>query len=211
MLKRNPFIIPSAPVLKRQPPTGPQWLHEVKFDGWRAQLHRAGDEVAIYTRKGHDYTKRFLEIRDSLLVLPARSAIIDAEIVVCDSDGKPDFKALMEGTAGDLCAWCFDLLELNRHDLRSERLEDRRERLRSLLNKADDHVLRFSDTFADPTKLLEATARMRLEGIVSKLRDQPYSSGKNPGWVKVKCREWREANRDRWELFEKRGGAARRD
>ena len=67
MLKRNPFIIPSAPVLKRQPPTGPQWLHEVKFDGWRAQLHKAGDEVAIYTRKGHDYTKRFPAIRDSLL------------------------------------------------------------------------------------------------------------------------------------------------
>ena len=200
MLKRNPFIIPSAPVLRRQPPTGPQWLHEVKFDGWRAQLHKAGDEVAIYTRKGHDYTKRFPAIRDSLLALPARSAIIDAEIVVCDSDGKPDFKALMEGTAGELCAWCFDLLELNRHDLRSERLEDRRERLRSLLNKADDHVLRFSDGFADPTKLLEATARMGLEGIVSKLRDQPYRSGKNPGWIKVKCRAWREANRDRWEF-----------
>ena len=104
MLKRNPFIIPSAPVLRRQPPTGPQWLHEVKFDGWRAQLHRAGDEVAIYTRKCHDYTKHFPAIRDSLLALPARSAIIDAEIVVCDSDGKPDFKALMEGTAGELCA-----------------------------------------------------------------------------------------------------------
>ena len=100
MLKRNPFIIPSAPVLKRQPPTGPQWLHEVKFDGWRAQLHKAGDEVAIFTRKGHDYTKRFPAIRDSLRALPADSAIIDAEIVVCDSDGKPDFKALMEGATG---------------------------------------------------------------------------------------------------------------
>jgi bifunctional non-homologous end joining protein LigD len=106
----------------------------LKFDGWRAQLHKADDEVAIFTRKGHDYTKRFPAIRDSLLSLPARSAIMDAEIVVCDSDGKPDFNALMEGTAGDLCAWCFDLLELKGHDLRSERLEDRRERLRSVLN-----------------------------------------------------------------------------
>ena len=61
-------------------------------------------------------------------------------------------------------------------------------------------MLRFSDGFADPTKLLEATARMGLEGIVSKLRDQPYRSGKNPGWIKVKCRAWREANRDRWEF-----------
>ena len=87
MLKRNPFIIPSAPVPRREPPTGLQWLHEVKFDGWRAQLHKSGNEVAIFTRKGHDYTKRFPTIHDSLLALPAASAIIDAEIVVCDSDG----------------------------------------------------------------------------------------------------------------------------
>ena len=90
VLKRNPFIIPSAPVLKRQPPTGPQWLHEVKFDGWRAQLHKAGDEVAIFTRKGHDYTKRFPTIRDSLLAPPAKSAIIDAfAIATANRTSKP--------------------------------------------------------------------------------------------------------------------------
>ena len=211
MLKRNPFIIPSAPVLKRQPPTGPQWLHEVKFDGWRAQLHKAGNEVAIFTRKGHDYTKRFPAIRDSLRALTANSAIIDAEIVVCDSDGKPDFKALMSGATGDLCAWCFDLLELNGHGLRRRTLIERKAMLRHLLNKADDHVLRFSETFPDPVKLFAAAESQRLEGIVSKLGYQPYRSGKNPGWVKVKCRAWREANRDRWEMFEKREGAARRD
>ena len=80
MIKRNPFIIPSAPVLKRQPPTGPQWLHEVKFDGWRAQLHKAGDE----------------------------------------------FKALRDGATRDLCAWCFDLLELNNHGLRRRKLIERK-------------------------------------------------------------------------------------
>ena len=63
-------------------------------------LHKAGDEVVIFTRNGHDHTGRFPVIRDSLLSLPARSAIIDAEIVVCDSDGKPDFSALMDGLAG---------------------------------------------------------------------------------------------------------------
>jgi bifunctional non-homologous end joining protein LigD len=78
---------------RREPPSGKQRLHEVKFDGWRAQLHKAGDDATIYTRNGYDYTKRFLAIRDSLLSLPAQSAIIDAEIVVCGDDGKPDFKA----------------------------------------------------------------------------------------------------------------------
>ena len=89
-------VIPSAPVLKAAPPSGDGWLHEVKFDGWRAQLHKRGDDVVIFTRNGHDYTGHFPAVRDSLLSLPARSAIIDAEIVVCDSDDKPDFDALME-------------------------------------------------------------------------------------------------------------------
>ena len=75
--------------------------------------------------------------------------------------------------------------------------------LRHLLIKADDHVLRFSETFTDPSKLLVAAERQGLEGIVSKLGHQPYHSGKNPGWIKVKCRAWREANRDRWELFQR--------
>jgi len=205
VLKRNPFIIPSAPILKREPPRGGQWLHEVKFDGWRAQLHKAGKEVTIYTRKGNDYTGRFPLLRNTLTALPARSAIIDAEIVVCDSDGKPDFKALMEGTPGDLCAWCFDLLEINGRGLRERALVERKAMLRHLLNKADDHRLRFSENFPDPVKLLAAAERQGLEGIVSKLSSQPYRSGVNPGWIKVKCRAWREANRARWEMFEKRG------
>jgi bifunctional non-homologous end joining protein LigD len=188
VLKRNPFIAPSLPVLKREPPRGEQWLHEVKFDGWRAQLHKAGDDVVIYTRKGNDYTNRFPAIRDSLIALPAHSAIIDAEIVVCDGDGRPDFGALKEGRTDDLCAWCFDLLEINGRGLRRRALVERRAMLRHLINQADDHVLRFSETFPDPVKLLAVANKQGLEGIVSKVRSQPYRSGKNPGWIKVKCR-----------------------
>jgi len=204
VLKRNPFIAPSLPVLMREPPRGDQWLHEVKFDGWRVQLHKSGDNVTIFTRKGNDYTKRFRTIRDSLIALAANSAIIDAEIVVCGNDGKPDFNALMEGSTDDLCAWCFDLLEINGRGLRRRALIERRAMLRHLINLADDHVLRFSETFPDPIKLLKVANKAGLEGIVSKLSYQPYRSGKNPGWIKVKCRAWREANRDRWEMFEKR-------
>ena len=108
----------------------------------------------------------------------------------------------MEGAAGYPCAWCFDLLELNGRGLRRRTLIERKATLRHLLNKADDHVLRFSETFPDPAKLLAAAESQGLEGIVSKLGHQPYRSGKNPGWVS--CRTWREANKDRGELFEKR-------
>jgi bifunctional non-homologous end joining protein LigD len=197
------FIPPARPSLRTTPPRGPGWLHEVKFDGWRAQLHKHGDEVTIFSRNGHDYTRRYPAIRDSVLSLPARSAIIDAEIVLCDSDGKPDFKALMEGATSDLCAWCFDILELNSGDFRKRALMERKLILRKLLIKADDHRLRYSEEFTDPVKLLAVAERTGLEGIVSKLKAQPYRSGKNSGWVKVKTATWREANRHRWELFEK--------
>ena len=203
MLRKSPFIIPSAPVLAKAPPTGPEWLHEVKFDGWRAQLHLAGDDIALYTRNGNDVTRRFRPIAAAVGALPARSAIIDAEIVVCDDDDRPSFGALMAGKQTTLCAWCFDLMGLDGHNLRTEPLDSRRERLRQLLIDGGNRLLRFSDDFTDPQKLLAAADRMGLEGIVSKRRDQFYRSGKNPAWIKVKTATWRAANRERYKLFEK--------
>jgi hypothetical protein len=67
MLKRSPFITPTAAVLRPAPPSGHGWLHEVKFDGWRAQLHKSGDDVVIFSRNGADYTRRFRAVRDSML------------------------------------------------------------------------------------------------------------------------------------------------
>jgi bifunctional non-homologous end joining protein LigD len=111
--------------------------------------HKAGDEVAIFTRKGNDCTNRFPSIRDTLLSLPLNSAIIDAEAAACGEDGQPDFRLLMQ-YSGALCAWCFDLLELNGRDLRPRPLMERRILLRHLLAKADELALRYSDEFHDP-------------------------------------------------------------
>ena len=204
MPKRIAFITPAAPVLKREPPAGPQWIHEVKFDGWRMQLHKVCDRVVVFSRNGVDMTDRFGMIRDKVLSLPAASAIIDAELVTCDSDGKPDFNALMNGQRENLCAWCFDLLELDGRDMRHLPLVERKAALRELLITADDDAMRYSDEFDDPEKLLAVATKMGLEGIVSKLGHQPYKSGKNVGWIKVKTASWREANRDRFEMFDKR-------
>jgi bifunctional non-homologous end joining protein LigD len=202
--KKLSFITPSAPALKTAPPRGDGWLHEVKFDGWRAQLHKDGDAVTIYSRNGKDLTERFSFVRDSIAALPASSAIIDAELVACDDDGRPDFGALMARTSnsGNVCAWCFDLLAHNDRDLRPLPLVKRKDVLRDILNAADDDTLRYADEFPDPEKLLAAIESMGLEGTVSKLVEQPYRSGKNSGWIKVKSKAWRAANRDRWERFE---------
>jgi bifunctional non-homologous end joining protein LigD len=196
------FISPAAPVLKTTPPVGSQWLHEVKFDGWRVQFHKDGDSAIVFSRNGFDLTRRFPLFQDIVHSLPAVSAIIDAELVACDTDGKLDFKALMAGQRDSLCAWCFDLLELNGRDLKPLPLVQRKAALNELLITADDDALRYSGDFDDPAKLLEVVGKMRLEGIISKLRDQPYKSGRNLGWIKVKTRAWREANRDRGEMFQ---------
>ena len=105
MLKRHPFIVPSVPVMKPSPPIGEKWIHEVKFDGWRAQLHKEGEDACIYSRNGKDLTHRFADIGMALASLPCQSVVMDAELVVCATDGKPEFAARMTGTKDGLCAW----------------------------------------------------------------------------------------------------------
>ena len=205
MLKRHPFIEPSAPVLRKEPPTGPDWIHEVKFDGFRIQLHKDGNEVTLYSRGGNDVTKRFRDVRDALTSLPCHSAVIDAELTACDTEGKPDFVALMRKRSTELCVWAFDLMRLDGADLRMKPLWERKRELQRIILEADEHTLRFSDDFDDPMKLLAVAEQWKLEGVVSKKLDQPYKSGKNPGWVKVKTASWREANQSRWELFQRQG------
>ena len=109
----------------------------------------------------------------------------------------------MRRRTSGLCVWCFDLLMLGGRDLRSQALEKRKAKLEVLLRKTDDNTLRLSHTFADGEKLLHAAAQQGFEGIVSKRRVGLYLPGPASGWIKVKTREWREANRERYKLFEK--------
>ena len=101
-----------------------------------------------------------------------------------------------------LCVWAFDILQLNGIDLRQATLTELKYALEKIVYKAKDHTLRLSETFDDGAKLLASCECMGLEGIVSKRRDFPYRSGK-ADWIKVKCLSWREANKDRGELFNK--------
>jgi bifunctional non-homologous end joining protein LigD len=98
--------------------------------------------------------------------------------------------------------WAFDLLHHNGRDLRDLPLIERKARLEKLIIAANAGWLHYSESFDDGVELLKAADRMRLEGIVSKRCDAPYRSGKQCGWIKIKCATWREANRERWRLFE---------
>jgi ATP-dependent DNA ligase len=146
MRRPSDFIIPCSPVLRRRPPTGEAWLHEIKFDGWRVQLHKRGRDVAIYTRRGHDFTARLRTIAAAAAALPSHSAIIVGELTACDDRGLPNFHALHFRRRSDndnLCVWAFDLLELNGRDLRELPLEKRKHSLQKLFNKIADDRMRF--------------------------------------------------------------------
>jgi bifunctional non-homologous end joining protein LigD len=196
------FIEPCSPVLAKAIPVGADWLHEVKFDGYRVQVHKAGRDVEIYSRNGHDFTARFLAIAIMLAELPARSAVLDGEIVASDAAGLPDFAALHRRRVGDgLTLWLFDLLMLNGRDLRDKPLHRRRTRLRALVQGLDCPAVLASETFTDGEALMRAVEKRGLEGVVSKRRDSLYRSGPCKDWRKVKTTAWRETNKERWRLF----------
>lgn len=191
--RRLDFVEPQLATLERDAPPGKDWLHEVKFDGYRMQAQIAGTEVQLLTRTGLDWTEKFGgAIAAELAGLKCSDAIIDGEIVVLADSGVSSFALLQ----ADLSAkrtdrfiyYVFDLMRLDGKDLRGEPLVERKQALQDLLGKLENSAVRFSDHFAEPGKImLEHACRMGLEGVVSKRADAPYRSGRGPSWVKSKC------------------------
>lgn len=206
MLRKIPFIPPMLPTPAKTPPVGPEWLHEAKLDGFRAQVHIENGSAALYSRNGSDLTKRFRALRSTIEAIPVKSAIIDCELVACGTDGLPCFKTLMElrNNPPALYLWCFDLLFFDGDRITPMLLTQRKDILNDIVSQADDERLQLSGEFAGPARLLAAGEQLKLEGIVSKRRDSPYRSGRTRDWLKIKTASWRAANRDRWEMFQKR-------
>ena len=147
-----PFIKPMAPALAKTPPAGADWIHEVKFDGWRAQIHVEGGSATIYSKNGADYTKRFRALRNTIEGIPAKSAIIDCELVACDETGMPCFRTLMElgNKAPGLCLWCFDLLSIDGARITPLPLHQRKAMLAKLVAAVGDEHLQFSGAIQRP-------------------------------------------------------------
>lgn len=201
-LRMAKFIKPSEPVEASLPPTGPGIVCELKWDGYRAQLHKDGDNTYIFSRNGK-HMPRFKAMLEPLARLPCHSAIIDAEFVALNMKGFPDFRALVGGQSHNLACFCFDLMMLNGKDLRPLPLTKRRASLQKLLVKADMPELQYSESHSDPEALLARLDKIGMEGIVCKVATQPYVSGRNRSWIKVKCHAWRKAEAERQRLFAK--------
>jgi len=182
------FIGPALAMSIEKVPNGDRWIHEIKFDGYRVQLHIANESVHVFTRRGNDWTKRFKKIADGAFLIGARSAIIDGEVVVPAADGTTDFSVLqneLKGRSREIVMVAFDLLYLNGYDLRKLPLVERKALLQKLIAKTE---IQFSQSFkVDGPEIFKHACSIGLEGVVSKVADSRYTSGRGNDWVKKTC------------------------
>lgn len=184
------FIAPQLCVSVERPPSGDNWIHEIKFDGYRVQMRIENGDVTLKTRKGLDWTPKFGAIAEAARALP--DGIVDGEIVALDHRGSPDFAglqaALSDGKTDDLIFFAFDLLFLRGRDLRQQSLVDRKQALKGLIEK-DLTEIRYVEHFESGGEaVLKSACRMSLQGVVSKQAFARYASGRTDSWTKAKCR-----------------------
>jgi bifunctional non-homologous end joining protein LigD len=173
-----------------KPPSGDEWLHEIKHDGYRIVARIEEGDVRLVSRNGKDWTKEFPQVARAVGRLPAGTALLDGEVAALLPNGATSFQALQRraDAAVPLVYFVFDLLHLDGWDLREVRLEERKQVLRRLLEKAPD-ALRFSDHVrGQGPEFYENAREAGLEGVVSKRADAPYREGRGGDWRKAKCR-----------------------
>lgn len=182
---------PQLATLVDAAPEGDDWLHEIKYDGYRLLAVLEGGDVRLITRNGKDWTTPYRAVADELAELPADTAIVDGEVVVVLPDGRTSFQALQNvqsGGSGVLRFMAFDLLHLDGVDVSREPLDDRKALLDTVLGGLPGDVVHYSDHVEGQGPAFHRQAcRLHLEGIISKRRSAPYSPGRGREWVKVKC------------------------
>jgi bifunctional non-homologous end joining protein LigD len=192
------FIAPQLAQTAMHPPEGDDWVHELKFDGYRIQIHidagttESERQVRLLTRNRLDWTSRMPLIAAAAAQLPVTTAILDGEVVVLNDKGVADFAdlqaAFQEGKKKPLTYIAFDLLHLDGHNLRGLPFLDRKALLADLLKRNGDSVLHFTEHLeAHGKETFAAACRLGAEGIVSKLASAKYTSGRGSAWLKAKC------------------------
>src|SRR5262245_53870514 len=191
------FIAPQLCEPVARPPSGQDWVHEIKLDGYRMQLRVGAGGAVMRTRKGLDWTGKFAPIAAAARDLG--DCIIDGEVVALDRNGVPDFSALQaalsEGRAEALVYFAFDLLFANGEDLRDLPLVERKQRLNGMLRRKGAHSqqIKYVEHLSESGDTVLKSARdLNLEGIISKRASAPYVSRRTDSWRKIKCRAGQE-------------------
>jgi len=183
--KRRSYA-PMLASLADEVPQGAGWLHEVKWDGYRAIVTLAGGEVELTSRNGNSLTSRFAPVAKAVeLAVKTPDCVLDGEVCALDEQGRASFSAMQQGS-GPLVLYVFDVLEVDGESLVELPLTERRKRLAKLLDKRN-RTVRLSAAFDDGNALFDAAAKQKLEGLVSKKADSRYQPGKRSrDWLKVK-------------------------
>ncbi|WP_426615775.1 non-homologous end-joining DNA ligase [Bradyrhizobium sp. McL0616] len=181
------FIKPQLATLKLKAPSGEGWIHEIKYDGYRAQIHLDKGTAKVFTRNGHDWTKWFSHMAGSFKL--RSQTVFDGEIVVVH-EGRTNFSELQadlaKGRQDRMLFYAFDILFHNGEDLRGTPQIKRKEILKELIDMLDPPVLFSEHLEGDGHELFEAAARLNYEGIVSKRPNASYHSDRNEDWLKIK-------------------------
>ena len=181
-----------ATLVDHAPAEAGQWIFESKFDGYRLLARIEDGAVRLFTRNGKDWTTKMPALARAFAALPLQSGWVDGEVLMLDSDSRPDFQALQNAFDGErtdhLVFFAFDLLWQDGQDLRPQPVEQRRQQLQALLHKAPSDRLRFSEAFdAPPADLVAAACQLGLEGVIGKRRGSAYASRRSADWIKLKC------------------------
>src|SRR6185369_5273656 len=191
-------LSPQLATLTDVPPAGPEWVHELKYDGYRALVRVEKGKARILSRSGKDWTQAMAGVARAAAALPVDAAWLDGEVVVMQADGRSSFQALQNALSGDaavpLTYVVFDAPFLDGRDLRKLPLVARKQAVHALIARAGDQdVVRYADHIEGAGAAFFAQAvKHGVEGIVSKRRDAPYESRRTTTWRKVRGQQRQE-------------------
>ncbi len=190
------FVPPQLATLVDNPPTGDEWFHELKLDGYRLICHlnpTNPGQVRFWTRNQKDWTARFPALAKAVKALRLKSAILDGEVVALDSEGRASFQKLQQqinkNQAAGLMFHIFDLIYLEGFDLTRCPLRERKRALAELFERVPENsLLRYSDHIVgNGAAMFKQACKFGIEGIVSKLAESRYESTRSRNWLKIKC------------------------
>jgi DNA ligase D-like protein (predicted ligase) len=189
------FVEPMLCLAASSLPEGAEWQYELKLDGYRALAFKSRARVELRSRNNKDFASRYVSITEALRKLPDET-VVDGEIVAFDQSGRPSFNRLQNYGSSNvpLFFYAFDLLMLERRDIRSEPLERRRELLRTKILSKLKEPIRYSPTLDGPLKdLIQSVREQKLEGLIAKRRNSAYESGQRSGaWLKMRVNQGQE-------------------
>jgi bifunctional non-homologous end joining protein LigD len=184
---------PQLARLVKDPPEGDEWLHEMKYDGYRIGCIAGSTSVSLISRNGKDWTAAFPEVAGAIRQLGIRDTLLDGELVMVLPDGRTSFQALQnafgQGSRRGLAYFVFDVMRLRGENVERQPLERRKQLLAALLGKPRARaIVRYSaHVTGRGREMFDDACRLQLEGIISKRRDAPYKAGRGDTWLKTKC------------------------